>query len=146
MGFLQLLHFSCSMSITARVLIVPSIKTIYCIAIRFGCMYVVNQQDEHVLVVTCDFDALCVLCGSINNLPRNYNIYFLVDRFNVSPRHDNPFENFHWCEAGPVTCSLCIVLASWGFIPPPVVDRIVMMICCLFSVADRAILWAGCGL
>ena len=56
-----------------------------------------NQQDEHVLVITVDFDSLCALFVNIHNLPATDNINLIVDSFKVSSLHDNPFDGFHWC-------------------------------------------------
>ena len=64
-------------------------------------------------------------------MPMNDNITLLVDRVKVSSLHNNPFEGFTGVKAGPVTSSI---------------SHILMMVCCLFSVADRARLCAGCGL
>ena len=73
-------------------------------------------------------------------------ISLLLDWVNVSSPYGNPFENVHWCCKLVQIRVACFVVASWVFLFSRSCSHTELMICCLFSVADRATLWAGCRL
>ena len=86
-----------------------------------------NQQDGHII------DVIWALCGSINNCRGKTTLapLWFVSRFLLI---------INSCERFPQV----LKLVQFSFYP--VVGLIVLVVCCLFSVADRATFLAGCGL
>ena len=69
---------------------------------------------------------------------------WIVSRYRLSMTI--PLKMLTGVEAGPVSSNRCFVVASWIFLFSRSCSHNVMMVCSLFSVADKAALWAGCGL